>query len=579
MVKAKDATQPTIRVGLLHSLTGTMAAAERSLLDVERLAIDELNAGGGVMGHRVVPVVADGESNAETFAVRAAELLSKGVACLFGCWTSASRKAVKPVVEKAKGLLWYPVQYEGLEESPNIIYTGSSLNQQIVPALEWAREELGETTYLVGSDYVFPRTANLLARAIMEQGANGSRILGERYVPLGAQDLQAVVADILLTHPDFVLNTLNGDSNLALFRGLARAGCSAAEIPVLSMSASEVEMQALGDDADGHYACWNYFQSLPGGENDAFVEDFLGRFGVDRVVSAPVALSWYQLHLWKRAVEAAETFDPAAVAAAVVGERVEGPGGAVEIRGNHHAVLPAHVGRATAAGQFEIVWSSPAPIEPQPWLGVEELDIAARDMVIRALAAYPDAIHQGDLLAKENRERRSAEKALRRSQEELERRVRERTAELEVANETLLDEMAQREDAEDRALSQARLILEVGTPVLRLWEGLAFAPVVGALDAERTRQLQEQLLGRIVLWKARVVIIDLTGVPEFDSLSARYLTNTFGSVALLGAKVIVTGVQSDIGQAMVDLGVSLEGITTCTTLEAGLRRALEVLQG
>jgi urea ABC transporter urea binding protein len=571
-------SERTIRIGLLHSLTGTMAAAERSLLDVERMVIDEFNGTGGVLGHRVEAVVADGASRAEIFASRAEGLLRQDVACLFGCWTSASRKAVKPLVEAAGSLLWYPVQYEGLEESPNILYTGSSLNQQITPALEWARRELGGTAFLVGSDYVFPRTANLLARALMERNGGASGVLGERHIPLGEQRFDDVVTEMMTARPDFVFNTLNGDSNQAFFRALARAGISAEELPVVSVSASEVEMQELGKDGAGHYACWNYFQSLPGPENRAFLERFSARHGADRAVSAPMVLAWYQLQLWKQAAEAAETFDPAAVAAAVVGQEIDGPGGPIEICPNHHARLPAYVGRSTPSGQFDIVWSSPERIDPLPWLGIGGMEIDARDMIIRALAAYPDTIHHGDLLAREVQERRRAEKALRRSQEDLERRVRERTAELEVANETLLDEMAQREEAEERALLQAHQILEMGTPVLRLWEGLAFAPVVGALDADRSRQLQEQLLQRIVEWKAGVVIIDLTGMAGFDSLSARYLLNTFGSIRLLGARVIVSGVHANIAQTMVDLGVSLEGIITCTTLETGLTRALELLR-
>ena len=205
-----------------------MALSEQPLLDAERMALDEINQLGGVLGCRIEPIIADGDSTPETFAQRAGELLASGVKVLFGCWTSASRKAVRPVVEAASGLLWYPVQYEGLEESPHIVYTGSCLNQQISPAVEWALANVGSRLFLLGSDYVFPRTANKLIRSLVESHGDGGAIVAERYVPLGEQDFADVIREIQRLRPQLVFNTLNGDSNLAFFRQYRAAGLTAA---------------------------------------------------------------------------------------------------------------------------------------------------------------------------------------------------------------------------------------------------------------------------------------------------------------------------------------------------------------
>ncbi|MFZ2406888.1 MAG: transporter substrate-binding protein, partial [Methylobacter sp.] len=230
-----------IKIGVLHSLTGTMAVSEKPLVDAVRLAVEEINAQGGLLGKPVEIVVADGKSDPDVFAQEAERLIEREhVSVLFGCWTSASRKAVKPVVEKHRHLLFYPVQYEGMEQSANIIYTDAAPNQQIVPGTRWAAQKFGQRVYLVGSDYVFPRTANIIIADLIN--ISGGKILGERYLPLGSADVAAIIEDIARKKPDVVLNTLNGDSNAAFFSALAAAGLS--DLPLVSFSVEEGGMLA-----------------------------------------------------------------------------------------------------------------------------------------------------------------------------------------------------------------------------------------------------------------------------------------------------------------------------------------------
>mgnify|MGYP001815217399 CR=1 FL=1 len=331
------------QIGLLHSLSGTMALSEQPLGDAERMALDEINQLGGVLGCRIQPVIADGGSVPETFAQQAHELLASGVKALFGCWTSASRKAVRPLVDAAGGLLWYPVQYEGLEESPHIVYTGSCLNQQITPATEWALANVGSRFLLLGSDYVFPRTANKLIRSLVECRGEGGEIVAERYVTLGAQDFADVICEIQQLRPQLVFNTLNGDSNLAFFRQYREAGFTARQTPVLSVSVAETELQSIADVAEGHLTCWNYFQSLDLPNNCRFVADFKKRYGQKRVCAAPMVLAYCQIYLWKQAVEAAGSFDVTKVAKHLVGQAFTGPAGRLSIESNHHVTMRAYV--------------------------------------------------------------------------------------------------------------------------------------------------------------------------------------------------------------------------------------------
>jgi len=414
----KADTDP-VRIGFLHSFTGTMAISEAVLLNAELMAIDEINQDGGVLGRSLAPLIVDGASNPGTFAERASELLSTGAAALFGCWTSASRKAVKPVIEAADSLLWYPVHYEGLEESQHIAYIGACLNQQTIPALEWALANVGQRVYLLGTDHVFSRPASRMARSLVEacDGAGEPQIVGERYEPFGVQDFATVLAAIRDARPDFVFNTMNGDCNPAFYRQYHAAGISASDLPILSVSVSESELHPLADVAAGHLACWNYFQTLDNPANRAFLARFQERHGQDCVCSAPMVMAYYQVHLWRQAVEASGSLASAEVRRAMVGQELDGPAGRIVIEPNHHVTTQAHIGRFGSDGQFEIVWSSPGPIAPLPWLGIERTGLPYGALVREAMASYPDGLDYATRLEQQITEREAAAEALRQSDE------------------------------------------------------------------------------------------------------------------------------------------------------------------
>lgn len=360
--------KPPIRIGVLHSLTGTMAASEAPLVDAIRLAVEEANEAGGVAGRRVEMVVEDCRSDAAYCAQQAEKLIAQDkVKALFGCWTSACRKAVKQVVEKHRHLLFYPVQYEGLEQSPDIVYTGAAPNQQIIPMALWAMRERGKRFYLIGSDYVFPRTANQMVKDVLL--AQGGQLLGERYVPLGEADMAAVVREIGRLRPDFVLNTLNGDSNGHFFGALHDAGIAAESIPVFSTSIAEVELAAMGPElAAGHYAAWNYFQSVDTPENRAFVSRFQRRFGARRVLDDPMESSYAGVRMWLNSVQEEGTADLKLVKAALAHQTLPAPGGMLAVDfGNNHLWKPVRLGRARGDGQFDIVWQSDGAVQPAPF--------------------------------------------------------------------------------------------------------------------------------------------------------------------------------------------------------------------
>jgi urea transport system substrate-binding protein len=362
------AIAPPIRVGILHSKTGTMAISENAVLDATLLAIDDINASGGLLGRKLEPVVADGKSDPSVFASEAERLITKEhVSVVFGCWTSSSRKAVKPVFEKYNHLLFYPVQYEGLEQSPNIVYTGAAPNQQVIPAVSYAMEHFGKRVFLVGSDYVFPRTANAIIRDQVR--ALGGTVVDEKYLPLGGKDVASIVQRIVETKPDVILNTINGDSNVAFFKALREAGITPSDIPTVSFSIGETELKQLDPKLSaGDYAAWNYFQSVDTPANHAFVDAFRKRYGADRVTSDPVEAAWFGVHLWAQAVRLADSAEPVRVRKAIAGEGMLAPGGLVFIDGpTQHTWKYARVGRVRADGQFDIVWSSDKPVRPIPF--------------------------------------------------------------------------------------------------------------------------------------------------------------------------------------------------------------------
>ena len=358
-----------IKVGLLHSLSGTMAISETTVVDAEMMAIDEINAAGGVLGKKIVPVKEDGASDWPTFAEKAAKLIDQDkVTTVFGCWTSASRKAVLPVFEEKKHMLWYPVQYEGQECSNNVFYTGATPNQQIEPAVDWLLENKGKDFFLVGSDYVFPRTANTI---IKEQlAAKNGKVVGEDYLPLGDTEVTPIIAKIKAALPNggVIFNSLNGDSNVSFFKQMQGAGLGPDKYPVMSVSVAEEEVRQIGSEyLKGHYASWNYYQTVETPQNNKFVTDFKAKYGEDRVTNDPMESAYIMVYLWKQAVEQAGTTDLEAVRAAAVGQAFDAPQGKVEMKPNHHISQTVRLGQVRDDGLFDIVWSSEGSLDPIPW--------------------------------------------------------------------------------------------------------------------------------------------------------------------------------------------------------------------
>jgi len=381
---AAQAAEETVKVGILHSLSGTMAISETSLRDVLLFTFDEINAAGGVMGKKIEPVVADGASNWPLFAEKAKQLLDQDkVSVTFGCWTSVSRKSVLPVFEEKKGLLFYPVQYEGEEMSPNIFYTAEAVNQQATPAVDYMLEEGKKKFYLIGSDYVYPQTTNLiLLEYLLSKGvpienigggftkdASGKIISAGKYTPFGHTDYQQIVAEIkqfAASGDACIINTLNGDTNVPFFKEYAAAGLDAEKCPVVSFSVSEDEFRGLpASQLVGQLGCWTYFQSIKSKENAKFIADFQawlkksdvpGIVKEGRVTCSPMVLSYDGVYLWKAAVEKAKSFDPEKVMAALEsGLSFDGPGGKVTSQKNHHLTKNVYIGETKADGQFKIL--------------------------------------------------------------------------------------------------------------------------------------------------------------------------------------------------------------------------------
>lgn len=360
----------TIKVGILHSLSGTMAISEKSVVDAEQLAIEEINQAGGVLGKQIEAIVEDGASDWPTFAEKSKKLINQDqVVAVFGCWTSASRKAVLPVYEQENHLLWYPVQYEGQECSKNIFYTGAAPNQQIEPSVDWLLENKGKEFFLVGSDYVFPRTANTIIKA--QLAAKGGKTVGEDYLPLGNTEVTPIIAKIRAALPNggVIYNSLNGDSNVALFKQLQGAGLGPDKYPSMSVSIAEEEVKAIGVEyLKGHYAAWNYFQTVDTPANQKFVEAFKAKYGADRVINDPMEAAYIQAYLWKQAVEKAGTADDLdKVRAAALGQTFDAPEGKVTLEKNHHLAKVVRIGEVRDDGQFEIVYSSDKAVAPIPW--------------------------------------------------------------------------------------------------------------------------------------------------------------------------------------------------------------------
>jgi urea transport system substrate-binding protein len=388
MAAAQDAppadTSDTVKVGVLHSLSGTMAISETSLRDVLLFAFDEINKSGGVMGKKIEPVVVDGASNWPLFAEKAKQLLEVDkVAVTFGCWTSVSRKSVLPVFEQDKGLLFYPVQYEGEEMSHNIFYTAEAVNQQATPAIDYMLSKGYKKFYLLGSDYVYPQTTNLILLEYLQskgvplanigggfkKDETGTIISAGKYTPFGYTDYQQIVAEIkqfAAGGKTCVINTLNGDTNVPFFKEYAAAGLTAENCPVVSFSIAEDEFRGLpAKQLVGQLGCWTYFESIKSPENKKFIADFqawlkatneTGIVKDGRVVDSPMVLSYDGVYLWKKAVEQAKSFDVEKVIAVLEsGITFDGPGGLVKTQKNHHLTKDVYIGETKADGQFKIL--------------------------------------------------------------------------------------------------------------------------------------------------------------------------------------------------------------------------------
>jgi urea transport system substrate-binding protein len=359
--------QETIKVGILHSLSGTMSISEVTVKDSTLMAIEEINAAGGVMGMKIEPIIEDGASDWPTFAEKAKKLLQEDkVAVVFGCWTSASRKAVKPVFEDNNGLLFYPVQYEGLENSPNIFYTGATTNQQIVPAVEYLLGEGMKKMFLLGSDYVFPRTSNTIIKAQLK--ANGGETVGEEYLPLGGTEFSSIIEKIRAANPDVIFNTLNGDSNVAFYKQAKDAGL---DVMTMSVSIAEEEVGGIGvENIEGHLVSWNYYQTTETPENEKFVKAFKAFTKNEaRVTSDPMEAGYFGVYLWKAAVEKAKSTEVDAVRKAAGGIEFNAPEGKVTIDGDwQHVYKTVRIGKIRADGLIEEVWSTDGPVKPDPYL-------------------------------------------------------------------------------------------------------------------------------------------------------------------------------------------------------------------
>ena len=363
-------TDTTVTVGILHSVTGTMAISESGSVEAEKLAIAQINEAGGVLGRQIEIIQEDGASDWPTFAEKARKLLvNDKVAAVFGCWTSASRKAVLPVFEKENGMLYYPTFYEGLEQSKNVIYTGQEATQQIIAGLDWIAEEKGaETFYLVGSDYIWPRTSNKIARKHIEN-VLGGKVVGEEYYPLGHTNFGSLINKIKLKKPDVIYSIVVGGSNVSWYKQLKAAGITSDKWDLLTISVTEDEMLGIGgENVEGFYAAMKYFQSLDNENNKEFVAAFKEMWGEDSVIGDVTQAAYLGPWLWKLAVEKAGSFDIDRIAEASDGIEFHGaPEGYVRIHDtNHHLWSKTRIGVARADGQFDVIYESDL-IEPDPF--------------------------------------------------------------------------------------------------------------------------------------------------------------------------------------------------------------------
>ncbi|HVO91299.1 MAG TPA: urea ABC transporter substrate-binding protein [Terriglobales bacterium] len=382
----KAQSKETIKVGVLHSLSGTMAISETVLKDVTLMAIDEINGKGGVLGKKLEPVVVDPASNWPLFAEKARQLLTQDkVAVVFGCWTSVSRKSVLPVFEELNGLLFYPVQYEGEELSKNVFYTGAAPNQQAIPAVEYLMSKDGggaKRFVLLGTDYVYPRTTNKILRAFLKSKNIPESDIMEEYTPFSHTDYQTIIGKIKKFAGEgkktAVISTINGDSNVPFYKELGNQGLKAKDVPVVAFSVGEEELRGVDTKPlVGHLAAWNYFMSLKNPTNDAFIKQWTAYAKAKNIAghkdkpltNDPMEAAYIGMHMWKQAVEKAKTSDVDKVIAAMGGQTFKAPDGfTIKMdEKNHHLHKPVFVAEVKADGQFNVVWKTPGPIKAKPW--------------------------------------------------------------------------------------------------------------------------------------------------------------------------------------------------------------------
>jgi urea transport system substrate-binding protein len=364
-------TDTEVTVGQLHSSSGTMAISETGSIQAEQLAIDQINAMGGVLGRKIKVIKEDGASDWPTFAEKSKKLLvNDHVAAVFGCWTSASRKAVLPVFEKENGLLYYPTFYEGLEQSKNVIYTGQEATQQIIYGLDWgSKEKKAKTFFLVGSDYIWPRTSMKIARKHIESVGKLGKVVGEEYYPLGNTNFNSLINKIKVAKPDCIFAAVVGGSNVAFYKQLKAAGITGDKQFLLTLSVTEDEMTGVGgENFTGFYSSMKYFQSLDNENNKKFVAAFKAKYGKDAVIGDVTQAGYLGPWLWKAAVEKAGSFDVDKVVAASPGiELKTAPEGYVKLHENHHLWSKSRIAIGNKDGTFKVVAESPKLIEPDPF--------------------------------------------------------------------------------------------------------------------------------------------------------------------------------------------------------------------
>ena len=376
----KSGNDGEVKVGLLHSMSGSMAISEQAVLDAEKLAIKEINAAGGVLGCQIKYQEEDGASDPSTFATKAEKLVDQnGVSTVFGCWTSSSRKAVKSIFEDYDALLFYPVQYEGMESSSNIVYTGAAPNQQIVPAIEYLIDQGYKKFFLLGSDYVFPRTANMIITAQVE--AAGLKVVGEEYAGMDQTDFAAIISKIEAAQPDVIINTLNGTGNVSFFKQMSEKNYTSDDYMTMSFSIAEEEVATIGADIlKGHMVSWNYYQTTDTDKNEAFVKAYKGEYGEDRVTSDPAEAAYDAVYLWAAACEKAESFEVDDILKTIEegGISFDAPEGTVEIEGsNHHLSKPVRIGQIKEDGLIYEVYATDRAVTPDPYLETYDWAVAA----------------------------------------------------------------------------------------------------------------------------------------------------------------------------------------------------------